>query len=114
MRTEGREPADSEKVRFRGFLLTWPGALNLEELDNGAEASEALFLVFRLLVDLSDGVLAVWADDIRSGMTTTGIPPCLIISRRDLMLDDRVLMVVLLARLWSRLSGILSSLCISR
>lgn len=67
-----------------------------------------LLFVLRLLVDLSEGVFDDFTEDRRSGMTTTGIPPLLRTSRRDLLLDF-VLVVVLEARLRC-LSGILEVL----
>lgn len=59
-----------------------------------------LRLDFLLLVDLSDGALDDFVDDLRSGITTTGIAPLFKISRRDLPLEDVVLMVPDEATLW--------------
>ena len=68
-----------------------------------------LRLVLRLLVDLRDGGLEDFVDERRSGMTTTGMAPLLRISRRDLPLEDVVLIVPFEARLRCFRSGILAS-----
>lgn len=102
------EPPDSDIVRFRaGRGSKYPGSLYLDDWDNGAELSDKLRLVLRLLVDRRDGGLEPFEDERRSGMMTTGIAPLFQISRRDLPLDDVVLTVVLDARLLCLRSGIL-------
>jgi len=91
-RTECPEPPDSDIVLFRfGRPSKYPGSLNLDDCDNGAEVRELLRLVLRLLlVDLRDGGFEDLEDERLSGMTTTGIPPVLKTSRRDLPLEDVV------------------------
>lgn len=74
----------------------------------GAELSDMLRLVLLLLVDRSDGGRDL-LEERRSGTITTGIPPLLITSLRDLPLDDVVLTVVLEARLRCLRSGILAA-----
>ena len=70
------EPADSDNVRplVTGALSKYPGSLNLDECDSGAEPSEALRFVLLLLIDLSEGGLEDLVDERRSGIMTTGIP----------------------------------------
>lgn len=110
VRTEWSEPADSDAARvLNGRVSKYPGSLNLDECDKGAELSDMLRLVFLLLVERSDGALEDLLDDLRSGMMTTGIPPPFKISRLDLPLDEVVLTVVLEARLRCLRSGILAA-----
>jgi hypothetical protein len=109
VRTECPEPSDSDIVRFRGGRVSkYPGSLNLDDWDNGAEFRDMLRLVLRLLVDLSDGGLEDLVDDRRSGITTTGIAPLFKTSRRDLLLEDVVLIVAFEAKLRCFRSGILA------
>ena len=90
-------------------MSKYPGSLYFEDWDNGAEPRDMLLFVLRLLVDLREGVFDDFVEERRSGITTTGMPPFLRTSRRDLLLDV-VLPVVLDARLRCRLSGILEVL----
>jgi hypothetical protein len=67
-----------------------------------------LRLVLRLLVDLSEGGLEDLVDERRSGITTTGIAPLFKSSRRDLLLEEVVVMVAFEAKLRCLFSGILA------
>lgn len=109
VRTECPEPPDSDIVLFRfGRPSKYPGSLNLDDWDNGAEVRELLRLVLRLLlVDLRDGGFEDLEGERLSGMTTTGIPPLLKTSRRDFPLEDVVPTVPFDATLRCRFSGIL-------
>jgi len=68
----------------------YPGSLYFDDCDKGAESTDILRLVFRLLVDLRDGALDDFEDDRLSGMTTTGIPPFFQTSLRALPIDEVV------------------------
>jgi hypothetical protein len=89
VRTESSpEPAGSDSVLFRGGRVSkYPGSLNFEEFESGAELRDMLRLVFRLLVDLKDGAFDDLVDEWRSGITTTGIPPLFKTSRRAFLLE---------------------------
>jgi hypothetical protein len=65
-------------------------------------------LVLRLLVDLRDGGFEDFVEECRSGITTTGIAPLFKTSRRDLPLEEVVLIVALEAKLRCLRSGILA------
>lgn len=104
VRTEWFEPPDSDIALFRVGPSKYPGSLNFDECESGADVRELLRFVCRLLVERRDGGLEDFEEDRRSGITTTGIPPLLIISRRDLLVDF-VLVVPFDARLLCRLSG---------
>jgi hypothetical protein len=82
--------------------------LYFDDCDSGAEFRDMLRFVLRLLVDLRDGGLEDFVDERRSGITTTGIAPLFRTSRRDLPLEEFVLMVVFEARLRCLFSGILA------
>ena len=79
-----------------------------DDWDNGAELRDMLRLVLRLLVDLSEGALEDLVDERRSGITTTGIAPLFKSSRRDLLLEEVVVMVAFEAKLRCLFSGILA------
>ena len=79
-----------------------------DDWDNGAELRDMLRLVLRLLVDLSEGGLEDLVDERRSGITTTGIAPLFKSSRRDLLLEEVVVMVAFEAKLRCLFSGILA------
>ena len=68
--------------------------MNFDDCDNGAEPSELLLFVLRLLDDLREGAFDDLDDERRAGITTTGMPPLLITSRRDFPIDDVVLTAV--------------------
>jgi hypothetical protein len=82
--------------------------LYFDDWDNGAELRDMLRLVLRLLVDLSEGGLEDLVDERRSGITTTGIAPLFKSSRRDLLLEEVVVMVAFEAKLRCLFSGILA------
>jgi hypothetical protein len=82
--------------------------LYFDDWDNGAELRDMLRLVLRLLVDLSEGGLEDLVEERRSGITTTGIAPLFKSSRRDLLLEEVVVMVAFEAKLRCLFSGILA------
>src|ERR1700710_2210067 len=85
VRTECPDSADSDRVRLWPEVVSkYPVSLNFEGWGNGAELTDMLLFVRRLLVDLREGAFEDFVDDRRSGITTTGMPPLFNISRRDL------------------------------
>jgi hypothetical protein len=80
--------------------------LNFDDCESGAELRELLRFVFLLLVDRREGVLDDFVDERRSGITTTGMAPLFMISRRDLLLEVVVVLTFPVeARLWCLRSG---------
>ena len=59
--------------------------MNLDDADSGAELKELVRRDLRLAADLNEGSPEDFEDDLRAGMTATGIPPPLTTSRRALL-----------------------------
>ena len=68
--------------------------MNFDDCDSGAEPRELLLFDLRLLVDLRDGAFDDFEEERRAGITTTGMPPLLITSRRDFPFKEAVLTLV--------------------